>query len=1089
MTGNWIRKSEKDTTVIFVHGILSSAETCWKHENGTYWFELLKQNPALQEVGIYTFSYNTGIFSGTYSLNDVVDALKDDLRLDGLLQQGKQLVFVCHSMGGIVVRKFIVERQTDLINLEIQIGLFLVASPSLGAKYANLITGFAKILNVSNVQAEALCFSQNNTWLNGLDKEFINLKEKRCLSIIGKELIEDEPIKTFFKTQVVEPFSGARYFGEQRKVEKTNHSTIAKPADQNAIQHRLLCEFIREFSQKSSKKKDNSENSDAPSEPPEVDLYHLPKPTTALIGRKIELTQLTDAIKNPNKRLAIIVAAGGIGKSALTDEWLQQIAQENYYGKTRVFGWSFYSQGSHNTFTNSQPFFSAVLPFLGITEIPKDEIQKARVLADELRKQPCLLILDGLEPLQYAENLQSMNGELQDSALKEFIACFRQTAGKSFVLLSSRQPLLELKKWQAEHYLSLDLKTLPHQDGADLLQALGVTGKAEERQAISQDLNGHALSLVLMGHLLSEHHQGDCRYANELPPLTSAHGDSDAEKDSRHALRVLDYYDSLQDAASRCFLQLLSLFDRPMNAAEKAVLIANANHAEPLRALTAKQWQAVEQRLEKSGLLLGKKGTFERLEWDTHPIIRAYFGEKFKENHLEEFKQAHFVLFDYYQKLPEKEFGKYLPDTLEEMLPLYRAVLHGCLAGEYEQSLNEVYKKRIQRMDNKGLVEYYSRHKLNAYSQDLTILSAFFPFGWTESTQSNLFEKNRAWLLLEISFCLMSLGRLQEAIEPRIIGVKFYEKSKDWEYAATCIQTLVTLHLLLGQLVPAQTAAQQAIKYAQRSGVLRQEMTSEIYLAYVLHCSGDFKNAHNRYQQAETLGWELGYRYLPSLSSFWYCTLLLESANDEITLQNVAERTEHNLQISLENNWMLIKSLDYLIFALVHIALQEVSQANVCFQQAIQDIQKANSAYRTPPFYLYRADFYLTQNQPDPALADLNSAWEIIERCGMKLYAVDYLLIHGRYSLATADFDTALSHYREAKQLIEETGYHLRDAELDLFAAQICHATKQDLKSKTAKDYLQKAKNRIDEIGQWGLMPRWEQINGCEVTLGNEKKT
>lgn len=88
----------------------------------------------------------------------------------------------------------------------------------------------------------------------------------------------------------------------------------------------------------------------------------------------------------------------------------------------------------------------------------------------------------------------------------------------------------------------------------------------------------------------------------------------------------------------------------------------------------------------------------------------------------------------------------------------------------------------------------------------------------------------------------------------------------------------------------------------------------------------------------------------------------------------------------------------------------------------------------------------------------------------MKLYAVDYLALHGRYSLAAADFDTALNHYKEAKQLIEETGYHLRDAELDLFAAQICRCTNQDLNSKTANDYLQKAKNRIAEIGQWGLM-------------------
>lgn len=43
-------------------------------------------------------------------------------------------------------------------------------------------------------------------------------------------------------------------------------------------------------------------------------------------------------------------------------------------------------------------------------------------------------------------------------------------------------------------------------------------------------------------------------------------------------------------------------------------------------------------------------------------------------------------------------------------------------------------------------------------------------------------------------------------------------------------------------------------------------------------------------------------------------------------------------------------------------------------------------------------------------------------------------LIRGRYSLATADFDTSLNDYEEAKQLIQKTGYHLRDIELDLFA-------------------------------------------------------
>ncbi|MDP3007771.1 MAG: hypothetical protein Q8Q54_12320 [Methylococcales bacterium] len=811
----------------------------------------------------------------------------------------------------------------------------------------------------------------------------------------------------------------------------------------------------------------------------EVDLYHLPKPTTALIGRKTELAQLTEAIKNPNKRLAIIVAAGGIGKSALTDEWLTQISKENYYGKTRVFGWSFYSQGSHNTFTNSQPFFSAVLPFLGVTELPdeikKDEIKKARLLVEKLCEYPCLLILDGLEPLQYAENLQSMNGELQDSALKEFIACFRQTAGKSFVLLSSRQPLVELKKWQAEHYLSLDLQTLPHQDGADLLQALGVTGKAAERQAISQDLNGHALSLVLFGHLLSEHHQGDCRYAKELPPLTSAHGDSDAEKDSRHALRVLDYYDSLQDAASRCFLQLLGLFDRPMNSAEKAVLIANAKHAEPLRALTDLEWKKVEQRLEKSGLLLGKKGTFERLEWDTHPIIRAYFGEKFKENHLENFKQAHLVLFDYYQKLPEKEF----PDTLDEMLPLYRAVVHGCLAGKHREALFDIFDKRIQRGKKN-----YSAFNLGAYIQNITALSLF---NWQKLEQYDLKKAEQIWLLKHISHFFTSLARLQDAAEIALISFKLAKELENWQDASGIARGLVNLYQPRGELLKALPIAEEGAKYSrfyklgesQKDDIFEQTL-NDCRLASILHLSGNLRDAEQYCKNIEKL-WKNegnGFLYLITVPAFRYCNILLDSTSNNEFLYEIIKRGEYILEKHIVPSGaglavQLDQAFGKFIIAQSYFSLNDYANATVYFDQAIKAIEDANRIEYTPQFYLARADFYLTQNQLAPALTDLNSAWEIIERCGMKLYQVDYLLIHGRYSLATADFDTALNHYQEAKQLIEETGYHLRDAELDLFAAQIClnsESKLMSLDSKNADYYLQKAKTRIAEIGQWGLM-------------------
>ena len=803
----------------------------------------------------------------------------------------------------------------------------------------------------------------------------------------------------------------------------------------------------------------------------EIDICRLPMPTTTLVGRKIELTQLTESLTNSNKHLAIIVAAGGIGKSALTDEWLQQIAQENYYGKTRVFGWSFYSQGSHNTFTNSQPFFSAVLPFFGISNIPKDEIEKARTLAKCLQEQPTLLILDGLEPLQYAPNLAAMNGELQDSALKEFIACFRRSAGKSFVLLSSRQPLVELKKWQSEHYLSLILETLPHEDGEHLLQTLGVKGNSAERRAISQDLNGHALSLVLIGHLLSEYHDGDPRYAKELPPLTEAHGDSDAEKDSRHALRVLDYYDSLQDEASRRFLQLLGLFDRPVNVEEKAVLIANANYAEPLRALTDSEWNKLELKLEKSGLLLGEKGRFEHLVWDTHPIIRAYFGEKFKENHHEEFKQAHLVLFNYYQNLPEKEF----PDTLEEMQPLYRAVIHGCLAQEYSKANINVYWKRICRT-----TEFYSTRILGAYSQNLISLKAFFPNDWNKPVNTDLSTQAQAWLLSETSFCLTSLGRFPEAIETRLAALNLFKKLKDWKGIAIAARCIVDLYLPIGQIQTADTAIEEAL-YAihevnkdSKNNSISGAILSNCYRGTIYKCYGDIQKALKYFRQAEVLQMKKG-NYLSSFVGYLYCALLLESEKDKKSILDIRARAE-NL-FALQDRNVHDDSYLYLIIARIITLLNINEDAEKYFSLAIECIQKSNRVNQITRFYLYRADFYLIQSKLSSALADLNSAYEIIERCGMKLYAVDYLLIHGRYCLATNDFDSALIHYEEAKILIQETGYHLRDAELDLFAARIRQQCDEQLlkqaniglHSQTSEYFLHKAKNRIEAIGQHGL--------------------
>ena len=123
MEGEWIREPASKVAVVFVHGVLSGGDTCWRNKNGNSWPSLLQAETDLAELGIYVLTYNTGFFSGTYSLGDAVDTLKEHLRLDSVLDCDR-VIFVCHSMGGIVVRKFLVQRTADLIEKGISVGLF-----------------------------------------------------------------------------------------------------------------------------------------------------------------------------------------------------------------------------------------------------------------------------------------------------------------------------------------------------------------------------------------------------------------------------------------------------------------------------------------------------------------------------------------------------------------------------------------------------------------------------------------------------------------------------------------------------------------------------------------------------------------------------------------------------------------------------------------------------------------------------------------------------------------------------------------------------------------------------------------------------
>src|SRR5258708_3125424 len=100
---NCVQKPTNGACVVFAHGILSDGESAWGLPP---WPELLAGDGSLHGVGVYSFAYYTAIRSGSYSMGDAADMLRELFDLEKMWEV-PNLILVGHSMGGIILRKFL----------------------------------------------------------------------------------------------------------------------------------------------------------------------------------------------------------------------------------------------------------------------------------------------------------------------------------------------------------------------------------------------------------------------------------------------------------------------------------------------------------------------------------------------------------------------------------------------------------------------------------------------------------------------------------------------------------------------------------------------------------------------------------------------------------------------------------------------------------------------------------------------------------------------------------------------------------------------------------------------------------------------
>ena len=532
--------------------------------------------------------------------------------------------------------------------------------------------------------------------------------------------------------------------------------------------------------------------------PPEsITISRLPATSAGFLGRRRELKRLDGAWKDESTRVVCLVAWGGVGKTALVKEWLERMGEDNFRGAERVYAWSFYSQGTReDRQVSSEPFINDALIFFGDPDPTQgDQWEKGRRLAGLIRKYKTLLILDGLEPIQYppGDRQDQRQGGLKDQGMQ---ALLKELCGSQpgLCVVTSRLKVADLQHAENRSCLCLELSHLPPDTGARLLKELKIEGTDRELKEAVQEYDGHALALRLLAGFLKAVHKGDIRKRDLVPRLSAD------EEEGRHAERVMKAYEtSLSGTAELNILYILGLFDRPAPPGAIDALC----HPPIIEGLTddlpspddAKYNYALSRLRDLH--LLAPPEPLRPDTLDCHPLVREYFAAQLQHTHPKAWTEAHRRLYHYYKNIPQKE----KPDTLEEMEPLFAAVSHGCRAGLHTKAWEEVYWPLI----NRGK-ESFITHKLGAFGSELAALAGFFEKPWKEPSP-NLSEHRQALVLSIAGFDLRALGRLREAAEPMDAGMKAGIKQEDWKGAAVDANNLSELWLTLG-------AVNRAVDYA-----------------------------------------------------------------------------------------------------------------------------------------------------------------------------------------------------------------------------------------------------------------------------------
>ncbi|OIW34693.1 hypothetical protein CONLIGDRAFT_658495 [Coniochaeta ligniaria NRRL 30616] len=199
--------------IIAVHGLNGDAYTTWTHGNGTLWLRDLLPK-VLPGCRVYTYGYPSQVaFSTSFAevqeysrrlLSSIRDVQED--RDQGI----RPLIFICHSLGGIVCKQALVlAHEDDMFYgklLSSVTGIVFMGTPHKGSSVANLGSVVGRIVNTC-VATSTATLQSKAIRTDLLDYLNSDSKVLRDLAVSVRNRLQDLTVVSFYETEALSPLS------------------------------------------------------------------------------------------------------------------------------------------------------------------------------------------------------------------------------------------------------------------------------------------------------------------------------------------------------------------------------------------------------------------------------------------------------------------------------------------------------------------------------------------------------------------------------------------------------------------------------------------------------------------------------------------------------------------------------------------------------------------------------------------------------------------------------------------------------------------------------------------------------------------